>query len=194
MRILLETGTESERVAQALEAAGHEVVVADPNYVPMYGELPRKVKTDRRDVAALAEANRRGWYRARIGRRRPSARRDSACAPGASWCRCERARSVCSDRCYGNPAIGCRPGDASVPARLARVMLPTRWSRPSPRSRRLIAVLTTEIRWIDLRLKARVAAIRSSPRLTDRAGCRPGRGDDVPRVFDTVDRFTMRAR
>ena len=64
MRILLETGTESEWVAQALEAAGHEVIVADPNYAPMYGEIRRKVKTDRRDVAALAEANRRGWYRA----------------------------------------------------------------------------------------------------------------------------------
>ncbi len=38
MRILVETGTESEWVAQALEAAGHEVVVADPNYAPMYGE------------------------------------------------------------------------------------------------------------------------------------------------------------
>src|SRR5204863_4696219 len=64
MRILLETGTESEWVAQTLEAAGHEVIVADPNYAPMYGEIRRKVKTDRRDVAALAEANRRGWYRA----------------------------------------------------------------------------------------------------------------------------------
>ena len=64
MRILLETGTESEWVAQALEAAGHEVIVADPNYAPMYGETTRRIKTDRRDVAALAEANRRGWYRA----------------------------------------------------------------------------------------------------------------------------------
>lgn len=63
MRILLETGTESEWVAQVLEAAGHTVIVADPNFAPMYGELRRKVKTDRRDVAALAEANRRGWYR-----------------------------------------------------------------------------------------------------------------------------------
>ena len=63
MRILLETGTESEWVAQTLEAAGHEVIVADPNYAPMYGEMTRRVKTDRRDVAALAEANRRGWYR-----------------------------------------------------------------------------------------------------------------------------------
>ena len=41
MRILLETGTESEWVAQALEAAGHEVIVADPNYAPMYGEIRR---------------------------------------------------------------------------------------------------------------------------------------------------------
>src|SRR6185436_7973057 len=64
MRILLETGTESEWVALALEGAAHEVIVADPNYAPMYGEIRRKVKTDRRDVAALAEANRRSWYRA----------------------------------------------------------------------------------------------------------------------------------
>ena len=64
LRVLLESGTESEWVATHLEALGHEVVVADPNYLPMYGERQRRVKTDRRDVAALAEANRRGWYRA----------------------------------------------------------------------------------------------------------------------------------
>lgn len=63
IRILVETGTETEWVAQALEAAGYEVIVADPNYAPMYGDLQRAIKTDRRDVAALAEANRRGWYR-----------------------------------------------------------------------------------------------------------------------------------
>jgi transposase len=63
MRVLLETGTESEWVAQLLEQCGHEVVVADPNYAPMYGERTRRVKTDKRDVAALAEANRRGLYR-----------------------------------------------------------------------------------------------------------------------------------
>lgn len=62
-RVLLEAGTESEWVAQHLEALGHEVVVADPNYLPMYGRL-RRVKTDRRDVAALAEANRLGHFRA----------------------------------------------------------------------------------------------------------------------------------
>ena len=64
MRILLESSTESEWVAQHLEARGHEVVVADPNYAPMYGARSRKVKTDTRDVAALAIACRRGIYRA----------------------------------------------------------------------------------------------------------------------------------
>ena len=63
MRILLESGTESEWVAQALEALGHDVIVADPNFAAMYGQRSRRVKTDRRDVAALADACRRGLYR-----------------------------------------------------------------------------------------------------------------------------------
>ena len=63
MRILLETGTESEWVAHYVETLGHAVVVADPNYAPMYGERTRRIKTDKRDVAALAEANRLGLFR-----------------------------------------------------------------------------------------------------------------------------------
>jgi transposase len=64
MRILIESGTESEWVAQCLEALGHEVVVADPNYAPMYGQRNRRVKTDTRDVTALCAACRTGTYRA----------------------------------------------------------------------------------------------------------------------------------
>ena len=63
VRILVESGTESEWVAETLEAMGAEVIVADPNFAPMYGDLSRKVKTNDRDVAALAAANRQGWYR-----------------------------------------------------------------------------------------------------------------------------------
>src|SRR5258708_4651629 len=63
MRILIESSTESEWVAQHLEGLGHEVIVADPNYAAMYGSRSRKVKTDKRDVAALGEANRTGGYR-----------------------------------------------------------------------------------------------------------------------------------
>jgi transposase len=63
-RILLEASTESEWVARCLEGLGHEVVVADPNFAPMYATRTRKVKTDRRDARALAEACLLGAYRA----------------------------------------------------------------------------------------------------------------------------------
>jgi transposase len=63
MRVLLEASTESEWVAGHLESLGHTVIVADPNYAAMYGTRTRRIKTDRRDVSALLEANRRGTYR-----------------------------------------------------------------------------------------------------------------------------------
>jgi transposase len=63
MRILVEASTESEWVACHIESLGHEVIVADPNYLPMYGSRDRRVKTDRRDVAALLTACEQGIYR-----------------------------------------------------------------------------------------------------------------------------------
>jgi transposase len=62
-RILIEAPTESEWVALCLERLGHEVIVADPNFAPMYATRQRKVKTDRRDARALAEACVLGAYR-----------------------------------------------------------------------------------------------------------------------------------
>jgi transposase len=62
-RILIEASTESEWVARCLEELGHEVIVADPNYAPMYATRSRRVKTDRRDAQALMDACRLGAYR-----------------------------------------------------------------------------------------------------------------------------------
>jgi transposase len=62
-RILVEASTESEWVAQCLEALGHEVIVADPNFAPMYATRSRRVKTDRLDARTLAEALKLGAYR-----------------------------------------------------------------------------------------------------------------------------------
>jgi transposase len=62
-RILLEASTESEWVARHLESLGHEVVVADPNFAPMYATRSRRVKTDKRDARALCGACRLGAYR-----------------------------------------------------------------------------------------------------------------------------------
>jgi transposase len=62
-RILIEASTESEWVARCLEELGHEVIVADPNFAPMYATRSRRVKTDRRDAQALMDACRLGAYR-----------------------------------------------------------------------------------------------------------------------------------
>ena len=84
-RILLEASTESEWVARCLEVLGHHVVVADPNFAPMYATRTRKVKTDRRD--------------ARPGRGL-SPRRLPPCAPAGYT---GRARSV-----EGRTVAGCQ--------------------------------------------------------------------------------------
>jgi len=62
-RVLLEASTESEWVARHLEALGHEVIVADPGFAPMYAARSRRVKTDKRDARALCEACKLGAYR-----------------------------------------------------------------------------------------------------------------------------------
>jgi transposase len=61
-RVLLEAATESEWVARHLEAAGHTVIVADPNFAPMYATRSRRVKTDKRDARTLCEACGRATY------------------------------------------------------------------------------------------------------------------------------------
>src|SRR3972149_8168076 len=60
--VWLESSTESEWVARHLESLGHEVIVADPTFAPMYATRRRGVKTDRRDARTLAEACRLGAY------------------------------------------------------------------------------------------------------------------------------------
>jgi len=62
-RILLEASTESEWVARHLESFGHEVIVADPNYAPMYANRSRRTKTDKRDARTLMDACETGAYR-----------------------------------------------------------------------------------------------------------------------------------
>jgi transposase len=50
-------------VARHLETLGHEVIVADPNYAPMYATRSRRVKTDKRDARTLMDACGQGTYR-----------------------------------------------------------------------------------------------------------------------------------
>ena len=62
-RIVIEASTDSEWVARCVEGLGHEAVVADPNFAPRYATRTRKVKTDRWDARASADARLLGAYR-----------------------------------------------------------------------------------------------------------------------------------
>jgi transposase len=191
MRLLLETGTESEWVAQALEGAGHAVVVADPNYAPMYGERQRKVKTDRRDVAALAEANRRGWYRAthrvsaaqRATRQLLRTRRHMVQMRSGAV---SLIRSLVKQDGYRLPCCGAE----RVPARLAQLALPAPVAVAVAPLARLIETTSTEIAALDQQLRTCAAA---DP-VVQRLQTVPGVGLIVALTFraqlDAIDRFT----
>ena len=62
-KILIEASTESEWVARCLETLGHEVIVADPNYAPMYAHRSRRIKTDRRDGPGKSVSRFLTWGR-----------------------------------------------------------------------------------------------------------------------------------
>ncbi|MFO0574267.1 MAG: IS110 family transposase [Polyangia bacterium] len=63
-RIVLEASTPAEWVARHLESLGFEVVVADPGFAPMYATRDKRLKTDKRDARALAQAAKLGAYKA----------------------------------------------------------------------------------------------------------------------------------
>jgi transposase len=170
IQILLETGTESEWVAQALEEAGYRVIVADPNFAPMYGDVRRTVKTDRRDVAALAEANRRGWYRPayrcsapqRALRQVLSARRQLVSMRSGTI---SVIRALLRQEGYRLPS-----GDTErLPARFARLALPPALGTTLTPLVETVAALTAQIATIDTRLQQHaandpvVARLRSVP-------------------------------
>lgn len=190
MRVLLETGTESEWVAQALEAVGHAVIVADPNYAPMYGEIRRKVKTDRRDVAALAEANRRGWYRA-THRVSPAQRALRQILRSRRQLVQQRSgtisliRSLLRQDGYRLPPSS----SARVPARLALLELPAGLRETIAPLVRMVETLTTEVVGMD----ARLATLAEADPMVQRLQSVPGVGLIVALTFrafvDDIGRF-----
>jgi transposase len=66
--ILMEASTSSEWVARHLEAMGHTVIVADPNFQPMYAHQNKRIKSDERDAQALWFALTVGAFRAAVRR------------------------------------------------------------------------------------------------------------------------------
>jgi transposase len=189
-RILLEASTESEWVAQALEAAGHEVIVADPNYAPMYGELWRKVKTDRRDAAALAEANRRGWYRA-VHRVSAAQRAMRQTLRSRRWLVQTRAGAVSLVRTLVRQT-GARLRTCSaavVPARVQALSVPDALAATLAPLCRLIETLSAEIATLDRALHARATQDPVVARLQTVPGVGPIVALTFRAVIDDVGRF-----
>jgi transposase len=190
LRVLLETGTESEWVARALEEAGHRVIVADPNYGPMYGDLQRKVKTDRRDVAALAEANRRGWYRA-VHRTSPAQRAVRQVLTTRRQLVSMRTGTIAVIRALLRQDGHRLPtGSAEhVPTRLARLPLPEALATTLAPLATTVAQLTAQIQVCDRHL----AGIAADDPIVARLRTVPGVGLIVALTFrarvDDVTRF-----
>jgi transposase len=194
MRIVIESSTESEWVAQHLEGGGHEVIVADPNYLPMYGSRSRKVKTDRRDVAALAEACRTGIYR----------RAHRASAPARELRRTLRVRSHLVRTRSGAISLlrsllrqeGVRLASGSaerVLVRLARVSLPATLSAAVEPLHTLITQLNAALSAANAAVDTRASADPTAQHLMTAPGVGPVVALTYHAVMDDPARFGGRA-
>jgi transposase len=189
-RILLEAGTESEWVAACLEALGHEVIVADPNFAPMYATLSRKIKTDRRDALALMDACQLGAYRpahrasaARRHVRTELAVRDALVRTRARYITLVKA---CLRREGLRVATG--PSERFLD-RLAAVLLPETLAAEVAPLVALWAPLNREIAAADHRIATLVAQDAVMQRLMTAPGIGPVTAAAYAATLDDVGRF-----
>jgi len=189
-RVLIEASTESEWVAQCVETLGHEVIVGDPNYAPMYGQRNRRVKTDRRDARALADACRVGAYRPahRISKARRELRAELMVR-----------EALVRTRARYFTVIGTvlRREGIRVPTGAARTLVRRLEGLELPRGleavvgplRALLAPLNEQLREVEARLVQRVAADEVMRRLETTPGVGPVTAATFVATVDRADRF-----
>lgn len=189
-RILLEAGTESEWVAAYLEGLGHEVVVADPNFAPMYATLSRKIKTDRRDALALLDACRLGAYRPahRTSAARRHVRADLSVRDALVR---TRARYITLAKAYvRRDGLRIAPGASHrFLERLAAVPLPDTLAQELAPLVTLLTPLNREIAAADDRIAALVAQDPVMQRLMTAPGVGPVTAAAFVATLDTISRF-----
>ena len=189
-RVLVESSTESEWVAQELERLGQTVIVADPNYAARYGTRSRKVKTDKRDVAALAEACRTGTYR-------PAHRASAAARALRQTLRVrqalvrQRSGLICLLRALlRQEGIGLASGAVeSVGKRLAALALPEPLAAALAPLRAVLLELTRTLAIVDESLHARAVRDAVTQRLLSAPGVGPVVALTFQAVLDTPARF-----
>jgi len=189
-RILIEASTESEWAARCLEQLGHEVIVADPNYAPMYGQRSRKVKTDRRDARALAEACRLGAYR-------PAHRTSDAQRHVRTQVMVREALVQTRSRYISLVGAllrreGARLGSggaAAFPMRVARLQLPETLQQEIAPLQVMLKILNTRIQYADAQLENLVASDPRAQRLCTVPGVGPVTAATFVATVDRVERF-----
>ena len=189
-RVLLEAGTESEWVARCLEELGHEVIVADPNYAPMYGQRQRKVKTNRRDARALAEACRLGAYRPAHRTSEPQRRVRARIAIREALVRTRSRYVVLIASLLRQDGLSLPAGGtATFLARLQAVTLPAPLQQAITPMLPVLEALQAQIRETDRQLEVlscsdpRVQRLRSAP------GIGPVTAATFVATVDRADRF-----
>jgi transposase len=189
-KILVEASTESEWVARCLEELGHEVIVGDPNYAPMYARRTRRVKTDRRDAQALAHACRAGTYRP-AHRTSPERRdirarlavREAVVRTRATWITRIQAL-VRREGCRLRPGMAetflTRMEEVALPPALGTVIRPLL---------ELLGPLNKQIATLDAELERLVAADEVARHLTTVPGVGPVTATAFLATVDDVTRF-----
>ncbi len=190
MSIVLESGTDSEWVAQHLESLGHEVIVADPNYGPMYGSRSRKVKTDSRDTVALFDACRFGIFRRahRVSAAQRSRRQQLRIRQQLVRVRSRRIsllRALLRQEGYRLPSGAVE----AVEPRLATLKLPEALGRILEPLRAHLAHVTTALGTADREVAAQAAADPVAAQLMTAPGVGPVVALTFQAVLDDPARF-----
>jgi transposase len=157
----------------------------------MYGDLRRRVKTDRRDVAALAEANRRGWYRP--AHRTSAAQRTVRQVLSSRRHLVQMRTSTISLVRALVRQMGYRLGSgtaAQVPTRLAKLALPPALADTLAPLRRMLDTLTEEITDLDAHCQTMAAQDAVVQRLQSVPGVGPIAALTFRAHVDDVGRFT----
>ena len=189
-RVLLEASTESEWVAQHVATLGHAVVVADPNFAPMYATRSRRVKTDKRDARTLAEACKAGTYRP--AHRASGAQRHvrAELAVRDALVRTQARYIVLAKSLARRDGLRIAPGASErFLARLAAVELSAELAAELAPLVALLRPLTDEIAAADARIAAAVDADPLVQRLTTAPGVGPVTATAFVATLDDVTRF-----
>jgi transposase len=177
-------------VACHLEGLGQEVIVADPNYAPMYGGRSRRIKTDQRDVAALTTACAHGTYRP-IHRRSPARRTIQAHLNVRDELVQTRGRAMSMVRAMTR-AEGLRIRSGSPETflrRLAAVAVSPSLDATVAPLRQMIACLDEELREADRRVRDLVTQDPAIARLTTFPTIGPVTASAYVAALDDVRRF-----